>query len=138
MAVEGRILKKDVIRKEKIIKAVDVKIEMIGRETRITYQRLEDNLQVEGMMEVDKLKMADKSGEEGTVMVMMMRLLDREMALMEGMVMMMRVVDREMTLIEGMDMLRMVDKKMDYVNVKQQGKVVVVDKRRQVLLEGDN
>lgn len=102
-------------------------------------QRLEDNLQVEGMMVVDKLKMADKSGEEGTVMVMMMKLVDREMALKEGMVMMMRVVDREMTLIEGMDMLRMVDKKMDYVSVKQQGKVVVVvDKQQQVLLDGDN
>lgn len=98
-------------------------------------QCLEDNLQVEGMMVVDKLKMADKSGEEGTVMVMMMRLVDREMALMKGMVMMMRVVDREMTLIEGMDMLRMVDKKMDYV---KQGKVVAVDKRQQVLLDGDN
>lgn len=88
------------------------------------------------MMVVDKLKMADKSGEEGTVMVMVMRLVDREMALMKGMVMMMRVVDREMTLIEGMDMLRMVDKKMDYV--KQQGKVVAVDKQQQVLLDGDN
>jgi hypothetical protein len=79
-----------------------MKIEMVGRETRITYQRLEDNLEVEGMKVVDRLKMEDKSGEEGMAMV---------------------VVDRVMDC------------------VKQQGKMVVVDKpqqQQQVLLDCDN
>jgi len=72
---------------------------MVGRETRITYQRLEDNLEVEGMKVVDRLKMEGKSGEEGMAMV---------------------VVDRVMDC------------------VKQQGKMVVVDKQQQVLLDCDN
>jgi len=53
-----------------------MKIEMVGRETRIAYQHLEDNLEVEGMKVVDRLKMADKSGEEGMAMVVVDRKMD--------------------------------------------------------------
>jgi hypothetical protein len=105
MAVEGIFLKKDAMRKEKINQ--EMEIEMVGREARITYQQhLEDNLQVEGM------KMADRSGEEGMAMVMM------------------RVVDREMILMEGMHMMRVVDREM---NVKQQQGTVMVGKRQRVV-----
>jgi hypothetical protein len=78
----------------------------------IFQQRLEDNLQVEGMKMEDKLMMADRSGEEGMAMVMM------------------RVVDREMILMEGMHMMRVVDREM---NVKQQQGTVMVGKRQRVV-----
>jgi hypothetical protein len=69
------------------------------------------------MKVVDKLMMADTSGEEGMAKVMV----DREMILMEGMHMnMMRVV---------------VDKEM---NVKQQGRVVVGKRRQRVVEDGNN
>jgi hypothetical protein len=111
MAVEGIFLKKDAMRKEKINQ--EMEIEMVGREARITYQqRLEDNLQVEGMKMEDKLMMADRSGEEGMAMVMM------------------RVVDREMILMECMHMMRVVDREM---NVKQQQGTVMVGKRQRVV-----